>query len=354
MTPEAVQAYLRRCGHPNATIKSLTPLGHSTQEGLKSYGYGRPLRAHFDSNGSAHDVVVRTMSSDPFGHDRRADRASVLLLAHDTFKQIPQHIQALDHGAFTATGELTSMPAGELFLITNYVEGELYAADLHAAQDLTQARPLDLQRAAALARYLAELHSTPATPAQYQRALRDTVGSGEGIFGMVDGYPADHRFMQGRLCELELAAVRWRWRLRDKGHRARRTHGDFHPFNLLFRDGLDFSVLDCSRGAAGDPADDVTCLSINYLFFALTSHGSFSGALRQTWDLFWDTYLRASGDSEILSVVAPYFAWRALVVASPVWYPNLPEALRDRLLTFVERLLTGHAFVPTEIDRLLA
>ena len=276
-----------------------------------------------------------------------------LLLAHDTFKQIPQHITALDYGTFNAQGELVSIPSGEFFLLTNYVDGELYASDLHAAQDLSQARPLDLQRANALALYLAELHRTPATPAQYQRSLRDTVGSGEGIFGMVDGYPPDHRFMQGRLRDLELAAVRWRWQLRDKGHRARRTHGDFHPFNLLFRDGLDFSVLDCSRGAAGDPADDVACLSINYLFFALTTHGSFTGALRQVWDMFWETYLRASGDAEILSVVAPYFAWRALVVASPVWYPDLNEALRDRLLGFVERLLAGESFVPTQIDRLL-
>lgn len=354
VTPQAVEAYLRQHGHADAVVTHLSPLGQRTQEGLKSYGYGRPLRATYKSCGQIRDVVVRTMSPDPFGHDRRADRANVLLLAHDTFKHIPQHIAALDHGAFDAQGQLVSIPPGEFFLLTNYVDGELYAADLHAAQDLAQARPRDLQRAGALALYLAELHRTPATTAQYQRSLRDTVGSGEGIFGMIDGYPPEHRFMQGgRLRELELAAVRWRWQLRDKVHRARRNHGDFHPFNLLFRDGVDFSVLDCSRGAAGDPADDVACLTINYLFFSLTTHGTFSGALRQVWDLFWDTYLRASGDQELLTVVAPYYAWRALVVASPVWYPDLSEPLRDRLLGFVERLLAGAPFHPTQVDKLL-
>ena len=34
-------------------------------------------------------------------------------------------------------------------------------------------------------------------------------------------------------------------------------HGDFHPWNLLFREGVEFSVLDRSRGEWGEPADDV-------------------------------------------------------------------------------------------------
>lgn len=349
-----VEDYLRRRGYPDARITALVPLGQRTQEGLKSYGYGRPLRVSFDAGGAPHDLVIRTMSPDPFGHERRSDRAQALLLAFDTFDAIPQHIRAVDIGAFASDGSLVSMEHGELFLMTDFVEGELYATDLHALSSCATAPPTALARARALATYLAHLHATVAEPSTYTRSVRDTVGAGEGIFGIIDGYPAAHAVATAaRLHAIETAAVAWRWRLRAHTARARRTHGDFHPFNLLFRDGVDFSVLDCSRGGVGEPADDVTCLSINYLFFAMSQTGTFDGALRAVWNAFWETYLTASGDPGILTVVAPFFAWRALVLASPVWYPNIPDAVRHTLLTFAENLLGGATFAPAHVETLL-
>lgn len=355
ITPAPIEAYLRQHGHPDARVISLTPLGGDTRSGLKGYGYGRPLHIIFDAAGARHQRVLRTMSPDPFAHDRRADRADVLLLAYDTFNTIPRHIRALDVGAFTREGKLVSMAEGEVFLLTDYVDGALYADDLHAAQGQAHATPRDLDRAGALARYLAELHAEPADPARWTRCLRDTIGSGEGIFGLCDNYPAHHAIAtRERLLALEKRAVEWRWHLRDRSHRACRTHGDFHPFNILFRDATDFSVLDCSRGAAGEAADDLAALTINYLFFALDHDGSFTGALREIWNAFWHAWLAATGDREAFEVIAPFFAWRGLVVASPVWYPTVPDATRHTLLRFVERLLDGLVFDPFDLDPLLA
>ena len=154
-------------------------------------------------------------------------------------------------------------------------------------------KQLAYERAEALALYLADLHREEVEPARSRRALRDLVGHGEGIMGLTDSYaPDDPIATPERLRALEHRIVDWRWRLRELA-RARRTHGDFHPFNLLFREGTDFSVLDASRGGAGDPADDVACLSINYLFFALTTSGTFGGALRQVlrvWSVFLGYY----------------------------------------------------------------
>jgi len=246
------------------------------------------------------------------------------------------------------------MGHGEVFLISEYVDGELYARDLSALTTRDAALPVDLARAEALANYLAEVHAKPADPAEYGRAIRDLVGSGEGIFGLIDSYPPDCAPVPiSRLKALEARAIGWRWRLRDKSRRARRTHGDFHPFNILFRDGVDFTVLDCSRGGVGEPADDVVALAINYLFFARNSRPRFDGPLREVWSTFWRTYLAASKDTEILEIVPPFFAWRALVLASPVWYPNVSDALRDELLTLAERLLDGAPFTPDGFDRLL-
>lgn len=344
-----VEDYLRRHGFPDARVTAFEPLGGDTASGVKGYGYGRPLRIRFEADGAAHDRVLRTMSPDPFDHERRADRADVLLLAYDTFNQIPRHIRALDVGAFTADGRLVSMAEGEVFLVTDYVEGRLYADDLGAMRALDAPRPLDLARARALGAYLAELHAEEADPGAWTRCLRDTVGSGEGIFGLCDSYPDDHpTASRERLVAIEKRAVDWRWRLRGETQRARRTHGDFHPFNILFREGADFSVLDCSRGAAGAPADDLAALTINYLFFALSHDGRFGGALKAAWQALWQTYLDATGDRGVLETIAPFFAWRGLVVASPVWYPAVADDVRDRLLRFVERLLDGVPFDPMD------
>ena len=352
--PDRVEEYLRRIGYADARVTALTPLGQKTQAGVKSYGYGRPLHVVFEAGGKTLCLVIRTMSPDPFGHNRRSARAETLLLGFDTMGDFPRHIRPLDIGAFTEDGEMLPMGRGEVFLVSEYVDGELYASDLKALQTKDSAAPIDLARAEALGRYLAEVHAAPATPGDYGRAVRDLVGSGEGIFGLIDSYPKDTPGVPvARLRAIEAAAIDWRWRIKDKVTRARRTHGDFHPFNILFRDGVDFSVLDCSRGAAGEPADDVVCLPINYLFFARLSRPRFTGPLRELWNVFWSTYLEASGDREILEIVPPFFAWRALVLASPVWYPNVPTELRDELLRFAERLLGGEPFVPDQIDRLL-
>lgn len=356
--PEAVQGYLRAHVSPEARLLSLTPLGAGVQEDLKSYGYGRPLLVTWEQpspEGAAERrAVLRTMAPDPYGHDRRADRIAVLTEAFDDFPLIPRHIRPLDLGTFDGDGHLVPNARGEPWLLTEYVDGELYAHELAVHAPLDHAPQAALERAAALARYLAELHAEKRPPEDHIRHVRDTVGSGEGIAGIADGWPHCHPVAdEERLALIERAAVRFRWRLKAFAHRSRRIHGDFHPFNILFREGTDFSVLDASRRSAGDPADDVTCMGLNYLFFALRARGRFTGAAREMWDTFWQTYLDTTNDRELLRVVAPWFAWRALVVTSPSWYPEVPNAVRDRILIFVERLLSGAPFNPKEVDVLL-
>jgi aminoglycoside phosphotransferase (APT) family kinase protein len=352
--PEQLEVYLRRAGYPDAHILELVPLGGDTTGGLKAYGYGRPLRVDFETRGERKRLTLRTMSPDPFSHDQRADRAYSMVLSYDTFNVIPKHIEAHDVGAFDEDGALVSIAAGEFFLVTDYVEGKLYAEDLTAVVGEAEPRELDLQRAAALGAYLGDLHRRPTDPQHYRRHIRDTVGTGEGIFGQSDSYPPDDAVAPpARLIAIEQKAIRWRFELRNYARRACITHGDFHPFNLLFRSGTDFSMLDASRGGAGESADDVTCMSINYLFFALNHHGRFTGPLRAMWDAFWNAYLDTSGDHEVFEMVPIYFTWRSLVLASPVWYPGREASVRDRLLTFAERLLDGEAFDPGDVDRLL-
>ena len=145
----------------------------------------------------------------------------------------------------------------------------------------------------------------------------------------------------------------WRWKLKSRTERLRQVHGDFHPWNILFREGADFTALDRSRGEWGEAADDVTCLTLNYLFFSLQRSGRLEGAFETLWRRFWDRYLERSGDREILQVAAPFLAFRGIVMANPVWYPALDERLRHRMLDFVLNVLAAERFEPDARQRVL-
>ena len=338
---------------PGAQIVRVLPLkadAEGADESVKGGGYGAPLRLDVTHAGQPKSLVLHLVTSNQFGHDRRADRAGEVLLAADTFASIPRHVAVLDVGAYRGNDDFVSLAGtGEFYLLTTHAEGQVYAEDLRRIARAGGATALDQERHRTLVEYLAALHAQPAPGSEtaYARAIRDTVGSGEGIFGIADSYPDDvPGASKERLERIEAKCLEWRFRLRGKHERLRRVHGDFHPFNVLFDDRSQLSVLDTSRGSVGEPADDVTCMAINYAFFSLGHPGAWREALGGLWHGFWDAYLARTRDSELLDVVAPFVAWRGLVLASPAWYPELLAEDRERLLGFVERTLEAPRFSP--------
>ena len=150
--------------------------------------------------------------------------------------------------------------------------------------------------------------------------------------------------------EIEHRLVTWRWRLKGLAHRLRVVHGDFHPWNILFEPAGNLPVLDRSRGEFGEAADDVACLTINYLFFSLRRNGRLEGGFEDLFRRFWRRYLERSADSEILKVVAPFYAFRGLVLANPVWYPNLCDGVRTKILSFTLAVLDAAEFDPAGVN----
>jgi aminoglycoside phosphotransferase (APT) family kinase protein len=149
--------------------------------------------------------------------------------------------------------------------------------------------------------------------------------------------------------------VSWRWRLRARAHRLARVHGDFHPWNILFRQGADFSVLDRSRGEWGEPADDVAALAINYLFFGIrradaAGAAGVAEAFRDLFTRFFAVYVASSGDYEIFETLPPFLAFRALVVAHPRWYPGLSDDVRAHLLDFARCVAASSRFDPADVS----
>jgi hypothetical protein len=231
-----------------------------------------------------------------------------------------------------------------------HAEGSPYALDLRQIEASRRATMDDVARARALAGYLIALHreKIPGPPELYHRALRDLVGSGEGLFGIADSYPDGGPIPRSRLTAIEHRAVDWRARLRARAHRLSRTHGDFHPDNLLFREGVEFTVRGAGRDGMGDPADDLAALTIHYVIEAVAHPASWREGIAPLWLAFWADYLAGSGDVEVLEVLAPFFAWRALVLASPVWYPTLTAEQRSALLTFAEQVMDASTFDPLD------
>jgi hypothetical protein len=350
----ALESYLHSRFGPAARLVSYGPIGKESSKGTyKQYGYGSPVKLTFQVGRICRSAVLETMSPGPFGHEHMADRAQAILWDYESYGRLPRHVNALDVGAFTSSQELFSVAkASEFFVLTQWVDGTSYYDDLRRLVEGGSLRPLDRRRVKALAMYLAAIHRRKRRdPPLYRRRLRELIGHGECIMGLTDSYPVPFGFItQDLLRSIEEACNQWRWRLRNETQRLSQVHGDFHPWNVLFRRGTDFSVLDRSRGEWGEPADDVTSMAINYLFFSLCRRRRLEGPFEVLFRLLWDTYLERSGDKEVMAAAAPFFAFRGLVIASPVWYPKLPMEVRRRLFRFMENVLAAPRFDPDRVN----
>lgn len=366
LDPQAIAAYLQQQSTEPVELVSINSLGNGTSPAaaLKAFGYGRPVLLTYRVGGTLRRAVLRRVNRNGYGRERSDDRVAEVWLDYETFGLLPRHVAARDMVGLQADGRLETLGHyADVLLLTDYAPGFPYADDLAALRDGSPPLPLDMGRARALATYLAEIHAVKLDdPLLWRRRLRDLIGHGEGIMGLTDSYNLAVGGGQGTngaplmtaeyLREIERLANDWRWRLKPMAHRLSQVHGDFHPFNILFpegsrdpdgpdpgAEGLTFMTIDRSRGAWGEPADDVTCLAINYLFFSLQRSGRFEGVFADLYDVFWQTYVSHSGDTELTAVAGPWFAWRALVLASPQWYPTLSDDVRNSLLTFARNVL---------------
>ncbi len=323
----------------NVTIKQLGTgvLGTAYLITLKVGGEGKRL-------------VFKTLHTKGFGQDFPSDRANTLIYAHAVYNKLSKHVKSYDAGAILEDGSLVSVgKADEFFILIDFVEGEEYAKDLNKIKETGTLSERDKRRAEILADYEADIHATKRDdPVLYVRRIRDLVGRGDCITGIIDTYPRDDRtysFTSDEEFErIEKRCIEWRWRVKDKAHRLCQVHGDIHPFNIFWTGDYDFTLLDRSRGEWGEPADDVSCLSINYIFWSLMAYGQFQGPFEELFNLFMRRYLEKTGDEEMMRVIQPFYAFRSLVIAHPLFYPNITTETRRRIFDFVNAVLEADEF----------
>ena len=356
ISKQALERYLRERWGPDTAVRSFGQLGDvQSRSVLKKFGYGSPVIIEARVEGHTRRMVLETMRPGPNGHEHMADRAHAMLWDYATYNHLPRHARALDVGAFTAGGRLRSVgDAREFFVLTEFIKGEEYQRDLARIARTGRLDRQDLKRVQTLADYLVKIHRVKKrAPDLYRRALRDLIGHGECLMGVVDTYPSINFITPTLLQSIERRCNAWRWKLRDKTGRLSQVHGDYHPWNVLFRKGTDFSVLDRSRQEWGEPADDVTSMTINYLFFSVRRWGDLRGPFEKLFRLFWDRYLEGTSDREVLEAAPPFFAFRGLVIASPVWYPTLTLQVRRKLFNFIENVLAQPRFDPARVNDFL-
>ncbi|MEW5746425.1 MAG: phosphotransferase [Nitrospirota bacterium] len=346
----ALRSYLSR-QFPHARRCSIRKLGSGVQ------GSGFLIEAEMPEGVASY--VVKTLNAEGLGHDYPADRASVFLLDLDEYGNLPRHVKAIDVLAELEDGSVKSVGGGrEYYLLMERAEGRDYFADLHALSGKERLDASDREKVGAMARYLAEIHAVrKSSRSLYWRKLRDTIGHGECLMGVFDLYP-DGTLSYEEMAAIEKRCIDWRVRLKPKVYRLAQIHGDFHPGNIWFKEDSsgsggsagDFILLDRSRGPWGDPADDVTALTINYIFFSIKYHDEVRGPYYEALQLFFDEYAGLSGDEELYAVLAPFYAFRGAVVANPVFYPELKPGQRAMIFRFVERVLAEESFDYTKVN----
>lgn len=346
-----LEEYLSSVYNAPTKVMRWFPLGMGEREAereLKGFGYGVPYVIEFSIGEETRKVVLETMRAGGFGRQHFSDRAGIMLWQHSAFGRLPKHVHCVDVGAFTTGGQsLRSLgDCREFFTITEFVDGSLYHSDLDRIMETGRLNGLDEKRCLALSNYLVGIHSVRGEkPELYLRRVRELVGHGKCIMGLLDSYPSKRGFFnEFYLIDIEHGCVDWRWRLKNRADRLCQVHGDFHPWNVMFREGVTFTVLDRSRGEWGEAADDVAAMTINYLFYSLRKYGELAGVFERLFRLFLENYLRKTRDREILEVIPPFYAWRGLVVASPIWYPNLKRSVRVKLLNFATSVLRFDRF----------
>ncbi|OEU68169.1 MAG: aminoglycoside phosphotransferase [Desulfovibrio sp. S3730MH75] len=354
LTASMIEEYLKEAFGTETALVDYGDIGSLDKQGMKSFGYGKPLLVRFTVEGKVQETVISVMKGDNYGHQFYWDRAAILMFQYEASAKLSKHVKPMGMGYVSRSGKMMPLhEPREFFILNEKLEGYDYFQDLDRITkgDFSDS---DTRQAGELAGWLADIHSVKKNDSHlYMRRVRDLIGSSECIMGLVDeayDHPCEH-FSRDRFISLEKRLIDWRWKLSHYTHRLCAVHGDFHPWNVLVGGPDGFSVLDRSRGEWGEPAGDLCCMAANYILFGLYGGGSFSDNFRTMYMTYFEEYLERTGDIEILKVIAPFFVFRGLVIASPVWYPDHPVEIRASLLRFIENVLEEEVFDYADFER---
>ncbi len=363
------EEFLRKSIGKEVKVLNIEPIKRD-----KSYtgGLGSAYFIEIESE-KGRERVVAKISGKKFGRENPEDRARDALWVHRT-STLPRQPKAIAVGSITKDGKIIPLKSdSEYVVVLEEAKGISYHIYLNNILELSRKfnqglSEYDIRAALNLSDYLVEIHKRGGYPDLYKRHIGEIVGGPEGILGVdrllwkvLDeeevrkNFGREKKELRKDIIKLKKKAIEHADRIEDLTHRCSCIHGDFHPFeNIRFSEyPKEFWVLDRSRAEFGEPADDVTAMWINYLNYALLDEGSYKGKFKKLGDSFFENYLKKTNDYEMLKVVQPFFIWRGLVISTPVWYPETPLDVRNKIFNFMKNVSEVEEFNLKEVNSYL-
>jgi aminoglycoside phosphotransferase (APT) family kinase protein len=343
---KGIERYMKGLYGNKALSVKIKKLGSGVQ--------GAGFLVHVETVSGSQSYVIKGLFPEGLGHDYPSDRAAVFLQDLEDFNRLPRHVKAVDVLCEKGDGTITSIGGGrEYYLMMERAGGESYFQDLTEFSRKDALEKTDIEKIRTMTSYLSGIHSLKKrSRSLYWRKLRDTIGHGECLMGVFDTYP-DGSISYREMADIEKKCLDWRVKLKKKTARLCQVHGDFHPGNIWFQEDGNLSLLDRSRGTYGEPADDVTALTINYVFFSLLFAGTVRGPYLEALKLFYRGYVQKTGDTELFRVVAPFYAFRGSVIANPLFYPDVSPRIRRKIFNFVHNVLNERVFNVNKVNEYL-
>jgi aminoglycoside phosphotransferase family enzyme len=320
-------------------------------------GTGYSLKFKVDDRSKT--LVLKSLFKENLGMDHYSDRASSLLDAHDNYNKMENHVKSEDVIAQNDDNSLTSIgKAKEFYILMEEARGEDLFKDFDKIKESGKLSEEVRKKILVISDFLVKLHKNKHESVPlYRRKIRDTIGSGGSLIGLLDMHP-DPAFKQfeSKWMEIVMHSIKFWRKSRNMDNRLCEIHADYHPGNLWFENG-NFTILDRSRGRYGEPADDIVAFAINPIMYSLMTTGEFEGPFREMFDIFWNNYFKQTKDREMRKIMAPYIAFRVSVVTNPIFYndemlggKDKATKIRSKMINLALNILKDNEFSPEKIN----
>ncbi|MEK6914446.1 MAG: hypothetical protein AABW83_02235 [Nanoarchaeota archaeon] len=328
-------------------------------EKLGSGVFGTGYRLKFKLDNKDKTLILKSLFKENLGMDHYSDRASSLLEAHDNYNKMESHIKSEDVIAHNNNDSLTSIgDTKEFYILMEEAKGEDLFKDFENIRKSRLLEEKTKNKIKIISDFLVELHKNKhKSTSLYRRKIRDTIGSGCSLIGLLDMHPenAFKQFEKEWLEIIKLSINFWR-KSRNLTHRLSEIHADYHPGNLWFNNN-ELIILDRSKGRFGEPADDIIAFAINPIMYSLITNQKFEGSFKEIFDLFWNNYFKQTKDKEMRKIMAPYIAFRISVITNPLFYNDeffgsskKANLIRKKLINFALNVLKDKEFDPKKIN----